>query len=139
MHAPSGQRGASVRQDLLDDATLAGEWVLDPRRSSIGLMTKVKVKVMGLVRVTGVFREFTGTGTVGPDGQVSGTVTVAAASLDTANTRRDTHLRSADFLDSGSYRDIAFTAEGIRPSVKGAADARNTRRAGRASGDPRLG
>jgi hypothetical protein len=31
------------------------------------------------------------------DGEVSGTVTVAAASIDTGNTRRDAHLRSADF------------------------------------------
>lgn len=46
----------------------------------------------------------------------SGTVTVAAASIDTKNTRRDTHLRSADFFDSANHRDITFTADGIRPS-----------------------
>jgi hypothetical protein len=35
-------------------------------------------------------------------GEVSGTVTVTAASIDTGNTRRDTHLRSADFFDCGN-------------------------------------
>ncbi len=57
----------------------------------------------GLVPVNGVFREVSGTGTVSPDGAASGTVTVAAASIDTKNARRDTHLRSADFFDSGNH------------------------------------
>ena len=70
----------------------------------------------GLVPVNGVFREVSGNGTVSPDGRVSGTVTVAAASIDTKNTRRDTHLRSADFFDSGNNPDITFTADGIRLS-----------------------
>ena len=56
-----------------------------------------------------------------PDGEVSGTVTVAAASIDTNNTRRDTHLRSTDFFDSGNHPDITFTADGIRPSGQGVA------------------
>ena len=46
---------------------------------------------------------------------------MAAGSIDTKNTRRDTHLRSADFFDSGNYPDIAFTAEAIRPSGQGVA------------------
>jgi polyisoprenoid-binding protein YceI len=52
---------------------------------------------MGLVPVNGVFREVSENGAVSADGEVSGTVTVAAASIDTNNTRRDAHLRSADF------------------------------------------
>jgi polyisoprenoid-binding protein YceI len=75
----------------------------------------------GLVRVNGVFREVSGIGTVAADGAVSGAVTVAAASIDTKNTRRDTHLCSADFFDSSNYPDITFTADGIRPSGQGAA------------------
>ena len=75
----------------------------------------------GLVRVDGAFREISGSGTVSADGAVSGTVTVAAASIDTQNTRRDRHLRSADFLDSGSNPDITFTADGVRPSGGGVA------------------
>ena len=70
----------------------------------------------GLVPVNGIFREVSGNGTVFPDGQVSGTITVATASIDTKNTRRDTHLRSADFFDSANYPDITFAADRIRPS-----------------------
>jgi polyisoprenoid-binding protein YceI len=46
---------------------------------------------------------------------------VAAASIDTRNSRRDTHLRSADFFDSGNYPDITFTAGDIRVSGAGVA------------------
>ncbi len=116
MHAPSGQMTAPPLQALLKDGALAGEWVLDPRKSSIRLKSRI---VCGLVPVNGVFREVSGNGTVSPDGEVSGTITVATASIDTQNTRRDTHLRSADFFDSGNNRDIAFTADGIRLSGEG--------------------
>jgi len=109
---------APALQALLKDRALAGEWVLDPRRSSIGLKSR---SMWGVAPVKGVFREVSGHGTVSPDGEVSGTVTVAAASIDTNNTRRDTHLRSTDLLDSGNHLHITFTADGIRPSRQGVA------------------
>ena len=37
MQAPSGQMTAPPVQDLLTAEALAGEWVLDPRKSSIRL------------------------------------------------------------------------------------------------------
>jgi polyisoprenoid-binding protein YceI len=117
MQAPSGQMATPALQALLKDGTLAGQWVLDQGNSSIRLRTKV----MGLIRVNGVFREVTGTGIVRPDGEVSGTVTVATPSIDTKNTRRDTHLRSADFFDSGNHPYITFTTNGIRLSGQRAA------------------
>jgi len=118
MQALSGQMTAPALQALLKDGTLAGEWVLDPRKSSIKLKNK---SVAGLVPVSGVFRELSGNGTISPDGQVSGTVTVAAASIDTKNARRDKHLRSDDFFDSANNPDITFTADGIRPAGQGVA------------------
>jgi len=75
----------------------------------------------GLAPVNGVFSEVSGNGTVSADGEVSGTVRVAAASIDTRNARRDAHLRSADFFDSGNHPDITFTVDGIRPSGQGVA------------------
>jgi len=117
MQAPSGQTTAPAVQALLENGALAGEWVLDPRKSSI----RLKSKSMGLIPVNGVFREVSGYGTVSPDGEVSGTVTVAAASIDTKNARRDAHLRSADFFDSGNNPDITFTADDIQASGPGVA------------------
>jgi polyisoprenoid-binding protein YceI len=118
MQAPSGQMTAPAVQALLKDGALAGEWVLDPRKSSIRLKSR---QLWGLAPVNGVFGEVSGDGAVSADGEVSGTVTVAAASIDTKNTRRDTHLRSADFFDSANNPDITFTAEAIRPSDQGVA------------------
>jgi polyisoprenoid-binding protein YceI len=118
MQGPSGQMTAPPVQALLEDGSLAGEWVLDPRTSSIRLKSR---SMWGLAPVNGVFREVSGNGTISPDGEVSGTVTVAAASIDTKNTQRDTHLCSADFFDSRNHPDITFTANSIRPSGPSAA------------------
>jgi len=118
MRAPSGHMTAPAVQAVLTDGALVGDWVLDQRKSSIRLKNK---SMWGLVRVNGVFREVSGNGTVSPDGQVSGTVTVAAASIDTKNARRDRHLRSADFFDTGNHPDLTVTVEGIRPSGLGVA------------------
>src|SRR5215472_16654578 len=118
MQAPSDQMTAPALQALLKGGTLAGEWIWDPRKSGIRLNSTA---MGGLVPQNGDFREVSGNATVSPDGEVSGTVTVAAASIDTKNTRRDTHLRSADFFDSGNNPDIAFTATSIQPSSRGAA------------------
>ena len=107
---------APAAQALLTAGALTGEWVLDPRKSSIRLKNG---SMGGLVRVKGIFREISGYGTVSPDGAVSGTITVAAASIDTKNTRRDTHLRSGDFFDTGTHPDITFATVGIQPSGHG--------------------
>ena len=127
--APSGQATAPAVQELLKDAALAGEWVLDPSSSTVSVKNK---SMWGLVPVNGVFRQVTGTGTVSPAGEVSGVITVAAGSIDTKNTKRDTHLRSADFFDSDNYPDITFTVASIRPSGEGVSVTGTLRVRGRA-------
>jgi len=115
MNGPSMTAPALL--DLLKGGTLTGEWVLDSHNSSV----RLKSKSMGLIRVNGVFREVSGSGTVAPDGKATGTFQVAAASIDTRHAKRDTHLRSADFFDSDNHPDITFTADDIRPSGDGVA------------------
>jgi polyisoprenoid-binding protein YceI len=114
--APSEQIAAPTLQELLRNAALAGEWILDQARSTVSLKSR---SVAGLVPVNGIFRQITGSGAVSPAGEVSGAITVVAASIDTRNAKRDTHLRSADFFDSDNYPDITFIVEGIRPSGQG--------------------
>jgi polyisoprenoid-binding protein YceI len=48
--------------------------------------------------------------------EVTGTLTIAAASIDTKNNRRDKDLRSARLLDSTSHPDITYTVEGMQPA-----------------------
>ncbi len=43
---------------------------------------------------------------------------VKAASIDTANADRDTHLRSADFFDVEKFPEIVFRSTAIRPSTQ---------------------
>ncbi len=114
--APSGQMDAPALQALLKDAALTGTWTLDASKSTVGLRSK---SMWGVVSVKGVFRQVSGQGTVSPAGDVSGTMTVSAASIDTKNKKRDTHLRSADFFDSDTYPDITVTVNQARPFGQG--------------------
>jgi polyisoprenoid-binding protein YceI len=114
--APSGNVTASALQAMLSDATLAGDWALDPSRSTVALSSK---SVWGLVAVKGTFRDVTGEGTVSPAGEASGTITVAAASIDTKMGKRDTHLRSADFFDVDNHPHIVFQADQVQPTDAG--------------------
>jgi polyisoprenoid-binding protein YceI len=116
--APTGQVTGSAVQAMLKDAALAGSWTLDASRSAVGLRSK---SMWGMAPVKGTFREIAGTGTVSPDGQASGEITVAAASIDTKNKKRDTHLRSAEFFDSDTYPQITVRVDGITPASQGVA------------------
>ena len=115
-------------QELLRDGQLAGSWALDPARSVIGLKSR---SMWGLLPIKGVFREVTGTGTVSAAGDVAGTVTVTAGSIDTKMKKRDEHLRSADFFDVANTPDITFTVEQVTPSGEGVTVAGSLTVAGR--------
>jgi polyisoprenoid-binding protein YceI len=110
------QTAAPELQALLKNAALAGTWTLDGTRSTVGLRSK---SVWGLVPVRGAFGQVSGTGTVSADGEVTGRVAVAAASIDTKNKKRDAHLRSAELFDSENHPDLVFTVTGITPSGSG--------------------
>jgi polyisoprenoid-binding protein YceI len=110
---PSGRPTAPELQALLQDAGLAGKWTLDPAKTTIELRTRHTWRMLPL---KGMFRQATGDGTISADGQVAGTLAVAAASIDTKNSTRDKHLRSADFFDVSNYRDITFIADRVTPA-----------------------
>jgi polyisoprenoid-binding protein YceI len=93
-----------------------GSWVLDGSRTEIRLTSK---SMWGLAPVKGVFRQFSGDGTVSPSGDATGTITVAARSIDTGHNGRDNHLRSADFFDADSYPTITFTVDKVTAAGNG--------------------
>jgi len=103
---------ATTVQALLEDGKLAGSWTLDATRSEVRLETR---HTWGLRPLHGVFRQVSGSGTVTAAGEVSGVVTVAAGSIDTKNSIRDKHLRSADFFDIATHPDLTFAVEGVAP------------------------
>jgi polyisoprenoid-binding protein YceI len=105
------ESGTSDLQALLQDGTFAGEWALDAARSEVLLETK---HTWGLRPVHGVFHKLAGKGTVTPAGQVTGTITIAAGSIDTKSTMRDKDLRSAKVFDVAQHPDITYTVDGIQ-------------------------
>ena len=109
----SGQLAALA---ALGEGRLAGSWTLDAARSQVRLAS---TKLWGLVPVKGVFGEVSGSGTVTEAGEVTGTLTVAAGSIDTKIKMRDYHVRSAHFLDVANYPDITFSVETISLAADG--------------------
>jgi polyisoprenoid-binding protein YceI len=107
---------ASELQALLADGKLAGAWTLDGARTSVGLSSK---SVWNLVKVKGRFTRVTGAAAISATGEVNGTLTVEAASVDTGNKKRDDHLRSADFFDAAKYPDISASVSSVTLSGDG--------------------
>ena len=80
-------------------------------RSRVGF----RVKQLGLGAVRGAFHDVEGTLELGDDlaaAAVHGSV--AIASLDTRNARRDAHLRSPAFLDAERHPRLTFASRSIR-------------------------
>ncbi len=114
---PQGHLTTSALQALVQDGTLTGSWTLDPARSEVQLETR---HTWGLRPLHGIFRQVTGNGTVTAAGQVTGTLTVAAASIDTKSKMRDKDLRSAKLFDIANHPDITYTVDSMQPADGGA-------------------
>jgi polyisoprenoid-binding protein YceI len=108
---------------LLNDPDTAGVWRLDPDRSTVGFTIK---NFWGLVNVKGRFTDVSADGHVTGKGAVYGRVDVQVASLRTGISKRDEHLRSADFFDADRYPEISVEVTAIE---SGAGDAANLRAA----------
>ncbi|MBX7184155.1 MAG: YceI family protein [Vicinamibacteria bacterium] len=68
-------------------------------------------------KVSGRFDDFSGTITIVPGKPAASSVefTIKTASINTANTGRDNHLRSADFFDAEKNPEITFKSTKIAP------------------------
>src|SRR5579859_2725325 len=88
-------------------------WLIDPKHTRVEFATTY-------LMMTTVKGHFTGvSGTLRLDeadpARSSVVVEIDAASLDTGEPRRDTHLRSADFLDVERYPVLTFTSTRVEP------------------------
>lgn len=89
----------------------AGVYVLDEAHKRIGF----HAQHMMVSPVRGEFTEATATIVVGDDPlQTAVTATIVAASIDTNNAERDTHLRSADFLDADRCPALEYRSSGVK-------------------------
>ena len=108
---------------LLNDGTGTGRWVLDPAGSRVEFYVK---HFWGVVTVKGRFGQIHGEGNVGADGVVTGFLNIDAASVDTKNKKRDTHLRSAEFFNSELYPNVVVTVTGASPTEQATLDCHGT-------------
>jgi len=101
--------GASLAQ--------ASTWEADPAHSHVDF----KVQHMMISKVPGSFEKFTCS--VNYDDkdvtQSSVQVTIDAASINTANEQRDTHLRSPDFFDVAKFPQLTFVSKRIEKTEGG--------------------
>ena len=83
-----------------------GTWTLDPLRSSVEFQVRM---LYGLMTVKGRFDRYHGTLNLSERPAIA--LTIEAASLNTDNDRRDTHLRSPDFFDVAHHPEIRFESD----------------------------
>jgi polyisoprenoid-binding protein YceI len=85
-------------------------WVVDKAHSS----AQFKVRHM-MSNVVGTFRDFDGNITIDRANPAKSSVqfTIQTKSIDTGNTNRDEHLRSADFFDVAKFPTISFKSTSV--------------------------
>jgi polyisoprenoid-binding protein YceI len=95
---------------------VAGTWTIDPVHSTVGFT----IRHMMISKVRARFGAFEGTVVTGDsplDSHV--TATIELSSIDTGNTQRDDHVRSADFLDVEQHPSMTFRSTGVRAAGDG--------------------
>ena len=92
-------------------AALTGTFTIDPTHSRIGFVARHAM----VTKVRGAFTEFSGSATLDAANPAasSAELTIAVASIDTANPQRDEHLRANDFFDAPSHPEITFRSTGV--------------------------
>ena len=90
---------------------VTGTWTIDPVHSEVGF----SVRHMMVSKVRGKFNVFSGdivTADNPLDSSVSATIDLS--SIDTGNSDRDNHIRSADFFEVDTHKTMTFRSTGIR-------------------------
>jgi len=88
-----------------------GRWTVDPVHSIV----RATARHLALSRVEGRFTRFTAVIDVAEQVERSTVeVTIEAASIHTGSEDRDTHLRSADFLDVERFPHLTYRSEAVR-------------------------
>jgi polyisoprenoid-binding protein YceI len=90
----------------------AGNYVIDLSHTHAGFA----VKHFGLSKVKGEFGEVDGTVVIAEDPTASSVnATIRTASFNSRDEGRDTHVKSADFLDVEHHPTITFSSTNVKP------------------------
>lgn len=103
---------------LFTTGIFAGEkYEIDRSHSNVGFT----VRHMGISKVNGEFKDFSGTIVYDENDITKSSVNVVikTASIDTKNERRDTHLRSDDFFNAAADSVITFVSKKIEKQSDG--------------------
>jgi len=93
-----------------------GTFVLDPSHSHVGF----SVRHVMVSKVRGRFSSFTGTITVADDPTASSVeAEIEVASIDTRDSGRDDHLRSADFFEAEAHPTATFRSTRVVQAAPG--------------------
>lgn len=97
----------------------AATWEADPAHSSIGFA----IRHMMISTVRGQLKTFTATAVGDPTNPSGATIeaSIDAASIDTGNEKRDSHLKTPDFLDVAQFPKITFKSTKIEAAGPGKA------------------
>jgi polyisoprenoid-binding protein YceI len=105
------ERAMSTTTETAIPGYVAGTWTIDPVHSEVGF----SVRHMMVSKVRGKFTTFSGdivTGESPLDSSV--TATIDLSSIDTGNSDRDNHIRSADFFEVDKHKTMNFRSTGVR-------------------------
>lgn len=93
---------------------VAGTWKIDTVHSDVSFF----VRHLGVSKVRGHFAAFEGT-IVTAENPLESSVNavIQTTSVSTNNEARDTHVRSADFLDIENFPELTFTSTAVRPET----------------------
>ncbi len=108
----SAYKKEATTQSIVErGARIAVKWIIDPSHTSL----QMAVTHMAISTVRGQFKRVTGTIETADDGTLKSIEGIIdAASIDTAEPRRDAHLRSPDFLDAEKYPNLIFRSTAIQ-------------------------
>ncbi len=97
---------------MTDFSAAAGTWKIDESHTTLGFSARHAM----VAKVRGQFSKFEGSFTLDATSPENSTAnaTIKTASLDTRNEDRDTHLKSADFLNVEQYPELTFASTAIK-------------------------
>jgi len=95
----------------------AKTYTIDTSHAEVGF----SIRHMGISNVRGSFKTFSGTITY--DGSditgLKANAEIEVSSIDTANKKRDDHLRNPDFFDAAKFPKITFASTGVKKGKDG--------------------